>query len=144
MNPDQLSLGDFVKQLALLMEKGHLDMPFKEDVPWHSLFYRLKNESHNEGRPQFLDTLRFDWDGPYPKSQELSDFIQALHWTGTVAAVNPSYEKIMIQEKVGELWSKYAVLLDTNTTKFLQQAFEMAKEEFRETKEAGEARNANA
>jgi hypothetical protein len=127
----QLSLGEFVKQLALKMNEAHLEMPFKEETPWHLLFYRLKKECKFEGRPEFLDHLRFDWDGPSPKCQELSDFIQALHWTGSVIAVNPSYEKIMVEEDVAALWSRKG-MLDSTSEAFLGRALALAQEEFRE------------
>lgn len=130
MNNQGLSLGDFVKQLALLMSENKLDMPFKEETPWHFLFYRLKKDKTAVGRPSFFNTLRFDWDAAYPKCQELSDFIQALHWTGTVIAVNPTYEKIILQEKVGELWSAKAKKFDKETVGFLQHALKLAREEF--------------
>jgi len=130
MNGLSLSLGDFVKQLALLMNEDKLDMPFKEETPWHLLFYRLKKNTKAKGRPEFFDTLRFDWDAPYPKCQELSDFIQALHWTGTVIAVNPTYEKIILQEKVGELWSNMRQGIDSETVGFLEHALSLAREEF--------------
>lgn len=130
MNTLSLSLGDFVKQLALLMHENKLDMPFKEETPWHLLFYRLKKDKEAKGRPEFFDTLRFDWDAAYPKCQELSDFIQALHWTGTVIAVNPTYEKIILQDKVGELWSNMRKGIDSDTVGFLKYTLTLAREEF--------------
>lgn len=126
----ELSLGDFVKQLAVRMADRGLVMVFKDEMPWHLLFYRLKKEGTAEGRPRFFDSLRFDWDGPYPKSQELSDFIQALHWTGSVGAVNPSYERITLQDDVTKLWSEFGRSLETPTVEFLEHAVEMATEEF--------------
>jgi hypothetical protein len=124
----ELSLGEFVKQLALLMNENHLEMPFKEEAPWHLLFYRLKKEVRSEGRPAFFDQLRFDWDGPDPKCQELSDFIQALHWTGSVIAVNPSYDRIMVQEDVAALWRASDV--EAESRAFLKRALSLATEEF--------------
>src|ERR1700732_1603380 len=104
MKTTKMSLGEFVKQLAVLMNESGLVMLFKEEKPWHSLFYRLKKDSF-ENKPEFLRDLRFDWDGPYPRSQELSRFIQALHWTGAVGAVTPSYERIVLRPEMSELWS---------------------------------------
>lgn len=124
-----VSLGDFVKQLAVLMDNSGLVMLFKEEKPWHVLFYRLKGDS-TAGKPQFFKDLRFDWDGPYPKSQELSSFIQALHWTGAVGAVNPSYERIVLHPEMSKLWSDRSSDVPQQTQEFLNHAVTLAKEEF--------------
>ncbi len=129
MSGKDLSLGDFVKQLAVLMNKSGLVMLFKEEKPWHVLFYRLKHDEA-PGKPQFFSTLRFDWDGPYPKSQELSRFIQALHWTGAVGAVNPSYETIVLHPEMSEFWSAMLKDFPGETQEFLKHAVTVAKEEF--------------
>ena len=129
MNEKNLSLGDFVKQLAVLMNQNGLVMLFKEERPWHALFYRLKKDNV-DGKPSFFNDLRFDWDGPYPKSQELSRFIQSLHWTGAVGAVNPSYERIVLRPEMSELWSSKLGDLSSADKDFLNRAVSMAKEEF--------------
>jgi hypothetical protein len=129
MPAKDVSLGDFVKQLAVLMDGNDLVMLFKQEKPWHTLFYRLKHDT-SAGRPAFFNTLRFDWDGPYPKSQELSRFIQVLHCAGTVGAVNPSYEKIVLTREMNELWSKMVQALPADDKAFLKHATDLAKEEF--------------
>lgn len=129
MQETTMSLGEFVKQLAVLMDQSGLVMLFKEERPWHSLFYRLKKDPF-QGKPGFLSDLRFDWDGPYPKSQELSRFIQSLHWTGAVGAVNPSYERIVLRPEMGDLWSKKLSGLSPIGKDFLNHAVSIAKEEF--------------
>lgn len=129
MHISELSLGDFVKQLAVLMDKNQLVMLFKEEKPWHVLFYSLKKEQA-EGRPAFFDTLRFDWDGPYPKCQELSEFIQALHWTGSVVAVNPSYERIMLDDDIRTLWRSEGKSLEPKTKEFLTHSIDLARQRF--------------
>ena len=72
-------LGDFVEQLAANLQSKSIAMPFESEGPWHELFFDLKR-TDQEGKPSFLESLRFDWDGPYPKCQELSEFFHALHW----------------------------------------------------------------
>jgi hypothetical protein len=124
-----MSLGEFVKQLAVLMDNNDLVMLFKEETPWHVLFYRLKKDAAL-GKPDFFRTLRFDWDGPHPKCQELSRFIQTLHWTGAVGAVNPSYEKIVLKPEVSKVWADMANELEDDLKQFLQRAADLAKEEF--------------
>ena len=98
------SLGEFVKELAVLMTENDLQLPLKDERPWHVLFFRLKQEAGVEGRPAFLDSLVFDWDGPSPKCQELSEFIHALHWSATVTANNPTYEAIQLSDEIAALW----------------------------------------
>lgn len=126
---DRITLGDFVKQLAVRMADENLVMLFKDEAPWHLLFYRLKQEQSNN-KPTFLATLRFDWDGPYPRCQELSDFIQALHWTGSVVAANPSYERIMLQDDLRRIWSAEGDELSEGLRQFLEKGVEFAREEF--------------
>ena len=75
------TLGDFMKELAVLMADAQLQLPLKDERPWHHLFFRLKQATDIEERPAFLDNLVFDWDGPTPKCQELSEFLHALHWS---------------------------------------------------------------
>jgi hypothetical protein len=128
MGEREISLGDFVKKLTVLMGENRVVMLFKEERPWHVLFYRLKKDK-TAGKPSFFNTLRFDWDGPYPKCQQLSEFIQALHWTGAVGAVNPSYEKIVLREEMGQLWSK-EITVPAKVESFLKHAASLAKEEF--------------
>jgi hypothetical protein len=83
--PEDMTLGDFVKQLTVRMEDEKLIMLFKDEAPWHLLFYRLK-KAEARVKPAFLSTLRFDWDGPYPRCQELSDYLNSFrHCTGLEA-----------------------------------------------------------
>ena len=93
-----------MKELAVLMTEDNLQLPLKDERPWHVLFYRLKQETDVEERPAFLDTLVFDWDGPSPKCQELSELIHALRWTATVTASNPTYEAIQLSDEITALW----------------------------------------
>jgi hypothetical protein len=125
-----LTLGEFVKQLAALFSEKELDIPFKNERPWHYLFYELKKDKGAEGRPSFLDDLEFDWDGPYPKSPQLSDFLHSLHWNASVSASNPHYETIDLSKEVKDLWFKRFNGSDENTRKFFALALDRAKQEF--------------
>lgn len=128
----EVTLGDFITQLTVRMEDANLVMLFKDEAPWHLLFYKLKTISSHE-RPDFLQRLRFDWDGPYPRSQELSEFLQALHWTGSVVAANPSYDKITLQRDVRELWIENSERLSSEVKSLLTEGIEIAKQEFPST-----------
>ena len=68
-----LSLGQFVKQLAALLQEKNIKLPFKDQRPWHLLFYELSKQPQ-KGRPTFFDGLVFDWDAPYPKCQDFPNF----------------------------------------------------------------------
>jgi hypothetical protein len=105
MNAQTVSLGEFVKQLTLRVRALNVQMPFANEHPWHSLFYELKKENV-EGKPAFLNRLFFDWNSRYPRSQELSDYIHALHYTGCVSASNPHYDQIEVNDNVARLWQQ--------------------------------------
>lgn len=122
-------LGDFVEQLAASLHKQSVAMPFENECPWHELFYDLKREV-SEGKPAFLETLRFDWDGPYPKCRELSEFLHALHWNACVDARNPHFDQITLPEGIAEVWSRKADELDRPAKEFLNGAVTRARQMF--------------
>lgn len=124
-----LTLGDYFKQLALRMDDEKLVMEFKNEKPWHLLFYKLK-KAKAENKPPFLSTLRFDWDGPYPRCQELSEYIQALHWTGSVVVGNPSYDRLTLQAEVRKIWSDESNDLSAESREFVNLGLELAAREF--------------
>ena len=126
---NELTLGDFVKHLSALLQRSGTDLPFKNERAWHLAFYELK-EAAGPPRPKFLDSLVFDWDGEYPKSQKLSEFLHALHWNASVSAGNPSYEAISLNEEVQALWSQPVEQLEQDDKDFFDQAIEVAKREF--------------
>jgi hypothetical protein len=128
--PVQYSLGDIVRQLALLMRDNGIVMVYKNEAPWHYLFYRLKKETTGESRPAFLNRLRFDADGHYPRSRELSEFLHGLHTACTVRVPNPSYEEITLQPRVTRVWEEARKGLDNQTKEFLEKGLAIAKEEF--------------
>jgi ribosomal protein S16 len=129
----QLTLGDFVKQLAVRLESEKIAMMFDDETPWHLLFYRLFKEQTGNDRPALLNKLTFDWDGPTPKCPQLSDYLRALHVIGSVGVVNPSFETIDINPEMRAMWQRAGEGLSEDARKFLTHAVEIAKEEFRQT-----------
>ena len=125
-------LGDFLEQLAVLLQSQTVAMPFEDEGPWHELFYDLKKATW-EGKPAFLGTLRFDWDGPYPKCQELSEFLHTLHWNACVDARNPHFDVITIPPGIARVWSQQAEQLDAPTKAFLANAAAHANQLFNQT-----------
>ncbi len=125
----EMSLGELVKQIAAAMQKASVAMPFKDEEPWHALFYQLKRRDA-QGKPEFLAHLCFNWDGPYPKCQELTDFLQALHWNASVSAANPHYDTITLPNAVADLWSQETEDLPDGTKRFLKEAVSLAKQQF--------------
>jgi hypothetical protein len=119
------NLGEFVKELAALMSDKHLQLPLKDERPWHSLFFDLKRDRQVAGRPAFFDRLVFDWDGASPRCQELSEFIHALHWNANVTASNPTYETLTLSDEVAARWRP------TNVTGFHSTALDRATTKFR-------------
>ncbi len=118
------TLGDFVKEIAALMKENNLRLPLKDERPWHLLFFDLKRDRGAQGRPAFFDRLIFDWDGPSPKCQELSEFIHALHWNANVTASNPTYETLTLSDEVAIRWRPALV------TSFHQTALNQARTKF--------------
>ncbi len=127
MTRADISLGEFVKQLTVRIKKANLPMPFKDEAPWHLLFYKLKQEKL-AGTPVFLETMRFDWDGSYPRSQELSNYIHALHFTGCVAASNPSYDQMSLNPDLETIWASQQ--LESELLQFVDQVMDRVKSDF--------------
>ena len=125
-------LGDFVEDLAAQLQQRNVAMPFENERPWHELFYELKRVEMT-GRPGFFTGLRFDWDGPYPKCFELSEFLHALHWNACVDARNPHFDRITLPPAVAEAWASRVAELDPETRKFLDKSAVRATELFNET-----------
>jgi hypothetical protein len=128
--PGTLTLGQFVKELTAIFEENNIAIPFKNERPWHFLFYELKKDKNAMGRPAFFDELEFDWDGPFPKSQELSNFLHSLHWNASVSASNPHYETISLSEPVRTLWLQRYEAEDANTKLFFATTLDRATREF--------------
>jgi hypothetical protein len=126
-----ITLGQFVKQLAALLQKKNVQLPFKNQRPWHLLFYELKKLPASSGKPKFLDDLRFDWDSPYPKCQELSEFLNALHFTASVSARNPHFDVISVSEEVAERWAETVNEDNPDVKQFVGNAMTLAEDEFR-------------
>lgn len=122
MDSQNMTLGEFVQQL--LVQIGDHELHFKHERPWHELFYGLKTGPEKPGRPRFLNNLFFDWNGEYPKSQELSEYLHALHWTGCMAAANPGYDRFKLNPEIRNLWRTQ---LDGQLGDFVAEAAETAK-----------------
>lgn len=140
----QESLGEFVKQLATLMHQKQVKMPFRNERPWHLLFYELKTAQGRPGKPAFFERLRFDWDGPYPKSRELSQFLQALHWNASVSASNPHYDTITLPPVIADLWSQRLAKVDEETRAFLDEAVQRGRMVFSQTVDEAEPADAKS
>ena len=127
-NPN-VSLGQFVKRLAARLQENNVPLPLKNQTPWHLLFYDLTKLSC-AGRPKFLDELVFNWDSPYPKCQELSQFLSALHFTASASARNPRFDVISVDPTTAERWTRQADQDDPDLKAFVANAVDLATEEF--------------
>jgi hypothetical protein len=117
MNSHNITLGDFVQQLLLKIGTNK-ELHFKDERPWHELFYELKKSQKRVGKPEFLEKMFFDWNGEYPRSPELSSCLHSLHWTGCMAAANPGYDRFKLNQKIGDLWK---TKVDGSLDAFLQK-----------------------
>jgi hypothetical protein len=125
-----MTLGDFVKYLITILNKDNIPMPYEDEKKWHELFFLLKTQNISIEKPDFIKHLWFDWDGPFPKSQELSDFLHALHWNACVSSPNPSYEKVCISPEISAFWLDQYEGLNPHDKNLLVQVASMAKEKF--------------
>lgn len=127
-----VSLGEFVTLLVLQLDKNEIPMPFQNEEKWHRLFYGLKMERGQPGRPSFLDRMRFDWDGRYPKSQDLSEHLQVLHWNGFVSVANPSYDRLRVDQDLKDSADVIRPnVKDEQLEQFLSHTLNKASELFR-------------
>lgn len=126
----EISFGDFVKYLVLLLQKNGIDLPFHTQEAWHLLFYRLKKQQDFPGKPAFLETLWFDWDDPYPKSPELSEYLNALCMIGVVETNSPRFDRYRLSKVMEELWQEQFEKLNEEIKQYLNLSVQIAKEEF--------------
>ncbi|MBI2635230.1 MAG: hypothetical protein HYW79_01660 [Parcubacteria group bacterium] len=126
----EISFGDFVNYLVLLLQKNNIDLMLHKQEAWHHLFYRLKRSQKVPGKPDFLETLWFDWDGPYPKSPELSQCLSVLCWIGVVQTNSPKYDRYCLPKDTEKLWLEQFEKLDKVIKQYLHSVIEAAKEEF--------------
>jgi|SRR5581483_5397247 len=123
---EDVSLGEFVRQLALKFEAEHIPMPFNDDQPWHELLYRFKKQ---EGpKPRFFDFLIFDWTGPSPRSRDLAEYLNSLHRIGCLSAENPSFDAVKIDPEVKPLWQQETA--NNELDQYLGQVVIQARELF--------------
>lgn len=125
-----MSLGDFVKFLIVVLQKRRVFLPLKECEPWHRLVYRITMFGETVGRPALLNDLRFDWDGSYPKTPGLTEFLCGLRVSGAVLCDSPCYENHRVSEDTLALWGTQFKKLDAATVVFLERAADIAAREF--------------
>lgn len=126
----EMSFSDFMKHLITLLHEKEVTMPLKEERPWHELFYQLHKSDLASPTFAFLRKLRFDWDGTYPKCQQLSEFLHALHWNAGVSAQNPRFMTMTLPTDVATLWKQGRSSLDSEAVKKLEAVAIQACAEF--------------
>lgn len=124
----ELSLGDFVKYLLVLLQRNGIPFKLEDERVWHELLYALKMVPQmHSGRPQSLADLKFDWDGPYPKSQELSRSFTVLR-TNSLTCSSPAFTDYKILEGIKRRWAEEYEKLPANIKEFLNIALVIATE----------------
>jgi hypothetical protein len=127
---NQPSLTEFVRYLAVSLNREGRNMPLENQKHWHILFYKLKKKVPSSEDFKFLSELRFDWDGHYPKCRELSAVLGSLHRHGCGVAQNPTFSSIHLSPDVIELWGNEVDVLSNKYQSFVTQAKELALREF--------------
>ena len=126
----EISLGRTIMLVIAKLGKEKVPLPFRNQEPWHLLFYTLKMESDASGRPNFLSELVFDWDGPSPKCEEVSEFLNGLHITANVSGLNPRFDLISVDDDDAIRWLQDFEQLDRDSKSFVLRAAEIARNEF--------------
>lgn len=127
---DNLSLGKMVTILAGKLHQAGVELPFRNQVPWHLLFYTLKMEQAVPEEAEFIRELEFDWDGPFPKCEALSEYLNGFHITANVSGLNPSFDYFQVNDDDATRWSQDLEQLGENTRTFILQAVDLARIEF--------------
>ena len=122
-----MPLGDFVGLLMLLLQ-GKITISLNMET-WNLLFYRLKKKNI-AGKPAFFEKMQFDWDGPYPKSPELSHYLNCLSMFGVLVTTSPRFQEYKLDEKHTPILKKKYEALDETAKLFLDHAVKIAMEEF--------------
>ena len=125
-----MSLGRIVMLLVAKLYSDDVPLPFRNQEPWHQLFFELKVDRDIPGKPSFLSYLVFDWDGPYPICRELSEFLNGLHITGNVSGHNPRFDYITMSKRDADQWLQDYESLDQNSKNFVQRVVSSAQKEF--------------
>jgi hypothetical protein len=100
----EFTLGEFMKCLVALLHERGVAMPLMDDRPWHLLLYKLQQDPAACSDMGFLETIDFDWDGPFPKCRQLSDLLHAVvSWAGNVSSFD-SRGTISLAEPVAMYW----------------------------------------
>ena len=82
------------------------------------------------GKPKFLSELVFDWDGPSPKCEELSEYLNGLHITANVSGLNPRFDLFSVDSDDVTYWLQDLEQLDPDSKSFVLHAAELARSEF--------------
>jgi hypothetical protein len=125
----EMAFGELVRILVATLYRDGVSLPFKSQEAWHLLFYSLKKQ-RARGKPRFLSDLVFDWDGYYPKCGELADFLNALHVTANISALNPKFETIAVDKDDADRWSQKINEYDQQTQTFVKKAADLARSQF--------------
>jgi hypothetical protein len=126
LTPANVSLGEFIRELALRFDANGIHMPFNEDQPWHELLYSFKKQPG--AKPSFFDALIFDWTGPAPRSRDLAEYLNSLHRIGYLSAANPSFDEVVVDDEVQRLWHGEEVSPELD--QYLGRVVERARELF--------------
>ncbi|MCL5441756.1 MAG: hypothetical protein M1468_03715 [Candidatus Thermoplasmatota archaeon] len=97
------TLGDFVKHIAVEFTDRKGSFPFKDEEPWHEMLMEVQ-EKYVES-VKFLKSVKFDYDEmPYPNCRKLTEFLQALHWSGALSVGNPSFSEAIVRPGLKKIW----------------------------------------
>lgn len=98
-----LTLGDFVRHVAAKITESNEGFPYNKEEPWHTMLIEMRNKYQN--KLEFLKSIKFEvGEVPYPRCKKLSEFLQALHWSGALTVENPTYANACVIPSLVKEW----------------------------------------
>ncbi|MEM3193311.1 MAG: hypothetical protein QXP36_07305 [Conexivisphaerales archaeon] len=101
---ENYTLGDFIRHVAAVLTKENNGFPYSDDTSWHKMLLDIRNEY--PGLEPFKSvTFVFD-DSTYPTCTKMSEFLEALHWSGALSVENPAYKTAKVKSDLADMWEK--------------------------------------
>ena len=98
------TLGDFVRHTATLLTKEQGGFPYSDDTSWHKMLLHIRDK-YVELEPFRSIVFAYD-DSTYPTCTKMSEFLEALHWSGALSVDNPAFNTAKIKPDLLNIWEK--------------------------------------
>ena len=129
-NGNDLSMGQFVVNFAVVLYDKNILMPPQDSPEWHLLFYGLQKACNGSSKPSCLEKLSFKWEkgSDYAKSQTLSKFLSEELYSTCLE--QKDWDAYSLKKGHYDLFSPRYEALDKNNKAWLAKAVELAEDRF--------------